>query len=77
MITTKAASSIDIFKNPAIPNYAIVNEYGKVKWAYVPDVELLKQTFEKLHPSKELKYIHGPHLYYYRIWTENRKINES
>lgn len=48
-----------------------------VEWAYIPDVELLKQTFERLYPAKELKFIHGPHLYYYRIWTEKRKIDES
>lgn len=77
MITTKTSNTTNVFTNPLIPNYAIVNEYGKVEWAYVPDVELLKQTFERLYPAKELKYIHGPHLYYYRIWTENRKINES
>jgi hypothetical protein len=69
-------NKLSSLKKSTIPNYSILRSDGSIEWAYIPDIELMKKIFEKKHPTKELRYRQGPCLYYYKVWIENKKIDE-
>lgn len=65
------------FQGRAIPNYSILNLDGSVRWAYIPDVEAFKAEFERRFPALNFHFQPGPTLYYYKVWSEIKAIDET
>lgn len=77
MIILKAHNQVQKFQDKAIPNYSILNLDGSVRWAYIPDVEAFKDEFERKFPALNFYFQPGPTLYYYRVWSEIKSIDET
>ena len=76
MLTKVNNNKVELKKKALVPNYSILRPNGSIEWAFIPDMDLLKQTFERQHPTKELQFTYGPMLYYYKIIIVPKKLEK-
>lgn len=69
-------NKVEFNKKSLVPNYSILRANGSIEWAFIPDMDLLKSTFERQNPTKELQFTYGPMLYYYKIAIVPKKLEK-